>query len=118
MTYKHTPVDDMPYIAYTSQADGTPDIITGVTVSPLTANVAQSGNTTFAADVVGSGKFSKAVTWKLTVESGGTLATGTAISSAGKLTVGAAQATNKKLYVSAVTANGIESVAAVVTVTS
>lgn len=118
MTYKHTPVDDMPYITYTSQADGTPDIITGVTVSPLTASVAQSGNQTFKAKVDGSGDYSENVTWKLAVESGGTLATGTAIDGTGKLTVGATQATNKELYVSAVTVNGIESVAAVVTVTS
>lgn len=118
MTYKQDFIEDNPYLVYTSQKDGTPDIITGVTVSPLTVSVAQSGNQTFKADVVGSGAFSKAVTWKLAVESGGTLATGTAINGTGKLTVGAAQATNKKLYVSAVAANGIESVAAVVTVTS
>lgn len=115
---KHFPVDESPYISYTSQPDGTPDLITGVTVAPLTASVAQGGNTTFTASVVGSGNFSKAVTWKLTVESGGTLATGTAIDGTGKLTVGAAQATNKKLYVAAITANGIVSVPAVVTVTS
>lgn len=115
---KHMPVDDMPYISYTSQPDGTPDVITGVTIAPLSTSVAQSGNTTFTAKVVGSGAFDDSVTWAVAVESGGTLATGTAISSAGKLTVGAAQATNKKLYVTATTANGIESVAAVVTVTS
>ena len=115
---KHMPVDDMPYISYTSQQDGTPDLVTGVTISPLTASVAQSGNTTFTAKVVGSGDYSSAVTWAVAVESGGTLATGTAISTAGKLSVGAAQATNKKLYVTATTENGIESVAAVVTVTS
>ena len=117
-TAKHSPIDDYPYLSYTSQPDGTPDLVTGVTVAPLTASVAQSGNTTFVASVVGSGNFSDAVTWKLTVESGGTLATGTAINGSGKLTVGAAQATNKKLYVNAVTANGIASVPAVVTVTS
>lgn len=115
---KHMPVDDYPYISYTSQPDGTPDLITGVTVAPLTASVAQNGNTNFVASVVGSGNFSDAVTWRLDVESGGTLATGTAINGSGKLTVGATQATNKKLYVSAVTANGIVSVPAVVTVTS
>lgn len=115
---KHEPVDESPYISYTSQSDGTPDLITGVTVAPLTASVAQSGNTTFTASVVGSGAFSKAVTWKLTVESGGTLATGTAIDVTGKLTVGATQATNKKLYVAATTSNGITSAPAVVTVTS
>ena len=115
---KHMPVDDYPYISYTSQPDGTPDLITGVTVAPLSASIAQSGNATFMASVVGSGNFSDAVTWKLTVESGGTLATGTAIDGTGKLTIGAAQATNKKLYVSAVAANGIASVPAVVTVTS
>ena len=115
---KHMPVDDAPYIVYTSQPDGTPDVITGVTVSPLTASVAQSGNTTFAAKVVGSGEFSEAVTWAVAVESGGTLATGTAITSAGKLTVGATQSTSYKLYVTASTANGIESAPAVVTVTS
>lgn len=115
---KHMPVDDYPYISYTSQPDGTPDLITGVTVAPLSISVAKSGNTTFTANVVGSGNFSEAVTWKLAVESGGTLATGTAIDGTGKLTVGATQATTKKLYVSAVTANGIASVPAVVTVTS
>lgn len=115
---KHMPVDVAPFLSYTSQPDGTPDLVTGVTVSPLTVSVAQSGNTTFSAKIVGSGEFSSAVTWAVAVESGGTLAAGTAISSAGKLTVGGSQATNKKLYVTATTANGIESVPAVVTVTS
>ena len=118
MTFKHTPLDDNPYLVYTNNVDGELAMITGVTISPLTASVAQSGNTTFTAKVVGNGHIDESVTWDLEVESGGTLATGTAISSAGKLTVGATQATNKKLYVSAFTANGIESVPAVVTVTS
>ena len=118
MTFKHTPLDDNPYLVYTNNPDGEIALITGVTVSPLTVSVAQGGNTTFKAKVVGNGHIDKSVTWDLAVESGGTLATGTAITSAGKLTVGAAQATNKKLYVSAFTANGIESVPAVVTVTS
>lgn len=115
---KHSPVDDYRYLSYTSQADGTPDLVTGVTVAPLSVSVAKGGNTTFTAKVVGSGDYATGVTWKLDVESGGTIATGTAITSAGKLTVGSNQGTSKKLYVSAVAANGIESVAAVVTVTS
>ena len=118
MTFKHTPIDDYPYLVYTNDPNGEVALVTGVTISPLTASVAQSGNTTFTAKVVGNGDFDSSVTWSVAVESGGTLATGTAISSAGKLTVGATQATNKKLYVTATTANGIESVPAVVTVTS
>lgn len=115
---KHSPVDDYRYLSYTSQADGTPDLVTNVTVAPLSVSVAKGGNTTFAAKVVGSGDYPEGVTWKLDVESGGTIASGTSISSTGKLTVASGQGTTKKLYVSAVAANGIESVAAVVTVTS
>ena len=118
MTFKHTPIDDYPYLVYTADPNGQVNLTTGVTIAPLTATVAQSGNTTFTANVAGNGDYDKSVTWAVDVESGGTIATGTAISSAGKLTVGAAQATNKKLYVTATTSNGITSVAAVVTVTS
>lgn len=118
MTFKHTPIDDYPYIVYTNDPNGEVALITGVTISPLTASVAKGGNTTFAAKVVGNGDIDSTVAWSVDVESGGTLATGTAISSAGKLTVGANQATNKALYVTATTANGIESVPAVVTVTN
>lgn len=110
------------YLVYTSQADGTPDLITGVTVAPLTASVAKSANTTFTATAVGSGQIDTAVTWALEVESGGTISNGTKIESTaattGKLTVASDQGTTKKLYVYAITANGIKSVPAVVTVTS
>lgn len=118
MTFKHTPIDDYPYLVYTADPNGQVTLTTGVTIAPLTATVAKSGNTTFTASVIGNGDYDKSVTWGVDVESGGTLATGTAITNAGKLTVGAAQATNKKLYVTATTSNGITSVAAVVTVTS
>ena len=118
MTFKHTPIDDYPYLVYTNDPKGEVALITGVTVSPLTVSVAKGGNTTFAANVVGNGYIDTSVSWSVDVETGGTIATGTAIDSTGKLTVGANQATTKKLYVKATTANGIESVAAVVTVTS
>ena len=116
MTFKHTPIDDYPYIAYTNTPNGS--MVTGVTVSPLTASVAKGGNTTFKADVVGNGDYDKNVSWNLEVETGGTITSGTAIDASGKLTIASGQATTKKLYVSAITSNGIKSVAAVVTVTS
>jgi formylglycine-generating enzyme required for sulfatase activity len=57
-------------------------VITGVTVSPATANVTKGGTQTFTATVAGTGNPVQTVTWTL---SGG--GTGTAISSAGVLTV-------------------------------
>ena len=117
-TAKHFPIDDYPYLVYTSSPDGIPTLVTGVTVAPLTASVAQGATQTFTAQVVGSGEYDESVTWSVEVESGGTLQTNTKITSAGVLTVASNQATTKKLYVKATTANGIESVAAVVTVTS
>lgn len=115
--YKHSIVDDYPYIVYTSQADGTPDLITAVEIDPLTASVAQGGTQTFVARVMGSGNFDDAVAWSLAVESGGTIKTGTAVSNAGVLSVAASQATTKALYVTATAANGV-SATATVTVTS
>lgn len=117
-TAKHFPIDDNPYLVYTSSPDGIPTLVTGVTVAPLTASVAQGGTQTFTAQVVGSGEIDKTVTWSVEVENGGTLQANTKITSAGALTVASNQATAKKLYVKATTANGIVSVAAVVTVTS
>ena len=111
-------IDAKPFLVYTSTPDGSLDEATGATVSPLTASVAQGGNTTFKAKVVGIGKYDESVAWSVAVESGGTLKSGTTINSSGKLTVDAAQATSKKLYVTATTGNGIESVPATVTVTS
>lgn len=114
---KKSELDAQPYIVYGSTPNNVPDIVTGVTIAPLTASVAQGANQTFTAQVVGSGEFDSAVTWSVEVESGGTLQTNTKITSAGVLTVASNQATTKKLYVYA-TAGNIKSVAAVVTVTS
>lgn len=118
MYLEKSKLDEKPYLVYTSQPDGEPDVITGVTVAPLTATVAQGGTQTFTADVVGNGKISTGIAWAVEVETGGTLQTNTKITSAGVLSVASNQATNKKLYVTATAANGIKSVAAVVTVSS
>lgn len=115
---KHMPVDDYPYLVYTSSPEGNLDRPTSVEVLPASASVAQSGTQTFAAYVAGEGDISQSVTWSLEVESGGTIKTGTAISSAGVLTVTATQATTKKLYVTATAENGVKSAPAVITVTS
>lgn len=115
---KHMPVDDYPYLVYTSSPDGDLNRPTSVEVLPTSASVAQSGTQTFAAYVAGEGDISQSVTWGLEVESGGTIKSGTAISSAGVLTVAATQATTKKLYVTATASNGVKSAPAVVTVTS
>ena len=115
--YKHSLVDDYPYLVYTSQADGTPDLITAVEIDPLTVSVAQGGSQTFVVRVMGSGNYDDAVAWSLAVESGGTIKTGTAVTSAGVLSVAASQATTKALYVTATAANGV-SATATVTVTS
>lgn len=115
---KHSPVDDYPYIVYTSSPNNELNRPSAVTVLPASASVAQSGTQTFAAYVAGEGDISQSVTWNLAVEDGGTIKTGTAISSAGVLTVAATQATTKKLYVTATASNGVESAPAVVTVTS
>lgn len=113
---KHSPVDDNPYIVYASTKDGDPDITTYIGIE-ATKSVAQGGNYTFPVTLEGTGNFDSTVVWSLSVESGGTIASGTSLSQAGKLTVAAGQATTKKLYVTA-TASGGQSSKCTVTVTS
>lgn len=113
---KHSPVDDKPYIVYASTKDGNPDITTDISIES-TKSVAQSANYTFPVTVEGTGNYDSTVVWSLTVESGGTIASGTSLTQAGKLTVAAGQSTSKKLYVTA-TASGGQSSTCTVTVTS
>ena len=113
---KHALVDDFPYLVYTSQKDGKPDIVTEFSIE-ATKSVAQGANYTFPVTIDGIGNYSKTVTWDLSVESGGTIKSGTTLTQAGKLTVDAAQATDKKLYETAISAYGQTSTCTV-TVTS
>lgn len=113
---KHSPVDDRPYLVYTSTKDGDPDITTDISIES-TKSVAQGGNYTFPVTVEGVGNYDSTVVWSLSVESGGTIASGTSLTQAGKLTVAAGQSTSKKLYVTA-TASGGQSSKCTVTVTS
>ena len=113
---KHMPVDDAPYIVYASTDTNVPDIANSISIES-TKSVAQGANYTFPVTQTGVGNYDKTVTWLLSVESGGTIASGTSLSQAGKLTVAAGQATNKKLYVTVTDAYGMSSTSTV-TVTS
>lgn len=68
-----------------TESGATPPTITGVTVTPATANLQPGGEQQFSATVNGTGNFSQAVTW--TVE--GAVSASTTISAFGLLTVGA-----------------------------
>lgn len=113
---KHMPVDDQPFIVYAGNMDNVPDIQTSISIES-TKSVAQGGNYTFPVTLVGVGDPDSTVTWSLSVESGGTIKSGTTLTQVGKLTVDAAQATTKKLYVTAADAYGHSS-KCTVTVTS
>lgn len=113
---KHMPVDDQPFIVYAGNMDNVPDIQTSISIES-TKSVAQGGNYTFPVTLVGVGDPDSTVTWSLSVESGGTIKSGTTLTQSGKLTVDAAQATTKKLYVTATDAYGHSS-KCTVTVTS
>lgn len=113
---KHSPVDDKPYLVYTSTFNGDPDITTDVSIE-ATKSIAKGSNYTFPVTIEGTGNYDPTVVWSLDVESGGTIASGTELSQAGKLTVAAGQGTSKKLYVTA-TASGGQSSTCTVTVTS
>lgn len=113
---KHSPVDDKPYLVYTSTVNGDPDITTDISIE-ATKSVAQGANYTFPVTVEGLGNYDSTVVWSLSVESGGTIASGTGLTQAGKLTVAAGQSTSKALYVTA-TASGGQSSTCTVTVTS
>lgn len=113
---KHMPVDDYPYIVYASTSNNVPDVTTSISIE-ATKSVAQGANYTFPMTLEGTGNYDATVVWSLSVESGGTIKSGTTLTQAGKLTVDAAQATTKKLYVTATAANG-QSSTCTVTVTS
>lgn len=113
---KHSPVDDKPYIVYASASNSVPDITTDISIE-ATKSIAKGSNYTFPVTVEGTGQYDSTVEWSLSVESGGTIASGTELSQAGKLTVAAGQGTSKKLYVTAKAANGQTSICTV-TVTS
>lgn len=113
---KHMPVDDYPFIVYASAPDNVPDITTDISIE-ATKSVAKGANYTFPVTVEGVGNYDDTVVWSLSVESGGTIASGTSLTQEGKLTVAAGQATAKKLYVTATAANGQTSTCTV-TVTS
>ena len=113
---KHQPVDDNPYIVYAEQAGNVPDMVTYIAIES-TKSVAQGANYTFPVTMQGVGDYDDTVTWSLSVESGGTIKSGTTLTQAGKLTVDASQATSKKLYVTATASTG-QSSTCTVTVTS
>ena len=113
---KHMPVDDAPYIVYASTDANVPDIANSISIE-ATKSVAQGANYTFPVTQTGVGNYDKTLTWSLSVESGGTIKSGTTLTQAGKLTVDAAQATTKKLYVTVTDAYGMSSTSTV-TVTS
>lgn len=113
---KHMPVDDYPYIVYASESNNVPDITTDISIE-ATKSIEQGANYTFPVTVEGVGNYDDTVVWSLSVESGGTIASGTSLTQAGKLTVAAGQSTSKALYVTATAANGQTSTCTV-TVTS
>ena len=86
-------------------------IVTGVTVSPSVATVAQGTTQQFSATVVGSNDPPQTVTWSVT---GGT--TGTSISAGGLLTVGANQTPGALTVRATSTADNARSATAGVTV--
>ena len=80
--------------------------ITGVTVSPKTANVAQGTDIMMLATVAGTGAIKKTVTWSIEAATE-TLASGTAIDpSSGKLHVAADQAVSSQITVTATAVDG------------
>lgn len=113
---KHMPVDDARFIVYASTDANVPDIANSISIES-TKSVAQGGNYTFPVTQTGVGNYDKTLTWTLSVESGGTIKSGTTLTQAGKLTVDASQATTKKLYVTVTDAYGMSS-KCTVTVTS
>ena len=94
-------------------AIGTEISITGVTITPSTANVAKGASKAFTANVAGTGDYDTTVTWSVQ----GSVATDTAISASGMLTV-AGDETAATLTVTA-TSNGDPNIedTAIVTVT-
>lgn len=113
---KHMPVDDARFIVYGSTDANVPDIATSFSIES-TKSIAQGGNYTFPITQNGTGNWDESAVWTLSVESGGTIKSGTTLTQAGKLTVDAAQATGKKLYVTATNVYGMSS-KCTVTVTS
>lgn len=86
-------------VAFTSQASE----ITGVTVSPATANVAQGSQLQLTATVAGTGLYEKTVTWSIT----GATKTGTKIDGgSGMLTIAADEPTSTKVKVIATAVDG------------
>jgi hypothetical protein len=92
---------------------GTVATVTGVTVSPPTANVAKNGTVTFTATVAGTNSPAQTVTWSV---SGGNA--DTAISSDGVLTVAAAETAGTLIVTATSTVNPGISGTAAVTVTA
>lgn len=113
---KHSPVDDQRFIVYSGNPDNAPDVVTSFSIES-TKSIAKGGNYTFPVTMQGSGDYNTSVIWSLSVESGGTIASGTSLDQTGKLTVASGQGTTKKLYVTAKSAYGQESTCTV-TVTS
>lgn len=113
---KHMPVDDQPFIVYAGTTENVPDMVTVIEIES-TKSIAKGANYTFPVTMKGVGNYDSTVEWSLTVESGGTIASGTSLSDAGKLTVASGQATTKKLYVTATSVDGQSSMCTV-TVTS
>lgn len=92
--------------------------ITGVTVSPASANVAQGSDLQMTATVQGEGIFKKDVTWEIKAGASGTLASGTTIDpSSGRLHVAADQAVDSTITVTAYAVDG-KSGLATITVTA
>lgn len=86
-------------VAFTSQTSE----ITGVTVSPATANVAQGSQLQLTATVAGTGLYEKTVTWSIT----GATKTGTKIDGgSGMLTIAADEPTSTEVTVTATAVDG------------
>ena len=101
-------------IVFTSSANE----ITGVTVSPSTAKVAQGTDIQMTATVAGDGVYKKTVTWEIAAGASGSLASGTKIDpSSGRLHVAADQAVDSAVTVTAYAVDG-QSGKATVTVTA
>lgn len=87
--------------------------ITGVTVSPASANVAQGSDLTLTATVAGTGMFQKGVTWSIT----GQAESGTQIgASSGALHVAANEAADTEITVTATAMDGTTKGTAKITV--
>lgn len=90
-------------IVFTSTAN----TITGVTVSPATANVTQGADLQMTAVVNGTGIYKKTVTWEIAAGSDGALASGTTIDpSSGRLHVAADQTAESTITVTATAVDG------------